>query len=181
MVGAGTVRIDDPLLTVRPHASRRKPYTRIVVCERDPIPSTSRVLQPPEDTPEGAYAPTIVLAPTGARAAFRGLLERADVIFVGAEEDRTLDLAAALRALRAREITTVLCEGGPTLAGGLLAGRLVQRVLWFVAPAFLNAEGAVPVVSGAALAGRDGWHFDGLEAVGDDMLLTADLTTCSPD
>jgi diaminohydroxyphosphoribosylaminopyrimidine deaminase/5-amino-6-(5-phosphoribosylamino)uracil reductase len=180
-VGAGTVRIDDPLLTVRPHASRRKPYTRIVACERDPIPSTARVLQPPEDAPEGSYAPTIVLAPAGARAAFRGLLERADVIFVGGEEDRTLDLAAALRALRAREITTVLCEGGPTLAGGLLAGRLVQRVLWFVAPAFLNAEGAVPVLSGAALAGRDGWHFDGTEAVGDDMLLTADLTTCSPD
>jgi diaminohydroxyphosphoribosylaminopyrimidine deaminase/5-amino-6-(5-phosphoribosylamino)uracil reductase len=181
MVGAGTVRIDDPQLTVRPHASRRKPYTRIVVCERDPIPSTSRVLQAPDDAPPGAYAPTIVLAPAGARASFGSLLEHADVIFVGSEEERGLDLAAALRAVRAREITTVLCEGGPTLAGHLLAGRLVQRVLWFVAPAFLHGDGAVPVVSGAELAGCDGWHFDGLEAVGDDMLLTADVTTCSPD
>jgi len=44
MVGAGTIRVDDPLLTVRPHANRRKPYTRVVVCETAPVPTASRVL-----------------------------------------------------------------------------------------------------------------------------------------
>ncbi len=181
MVGAGTVRIDDPLLTVRPHASRQKPYQRVVVCEHEPIPIAARILQPPVDAPPGAYPPTIVLAPAGARAAFAELAAHADVLFAGANDDTELDLAAALRALRARDVVSVLCEGGPTLAGRLLAARLVQRALWFVAPVFLRSDGAVPVLAGADLAGLDGWHFDGLEAVGDDMLISADLTTCSPD
>jgi len=180
MVGAGTVRVDDPLLTVRPYAARHKPYRRVVVCEREPIPSTAKILQPPPDVPAGAYAPTIVLAPAGARAAFAELGSHAEVIFAGADDAAELDLAAGLRALRAREIGTVLCEGGPTLGARLLAARLVQRVLWFVAPVFLRGDGAVPVLAGAELAGLDGWRFDGLEAVGDDMLISADLTTCSP-
>ena len=66
----------------------------------------------------------------------------------GDEHARTLDLAAALRALREREIATVLCEGGPTLAGRLLAGGLVQRVVWLLAPRFLRTETAVPALNG---------------------------------
>jgi diaminohydroxyphosphoribosylaminopyrimidine deaminase/5-amino-6-(5-phosphoribosylamino)uracil reductase len=180
MVGAGTIRVDDPQLTVRPHAVRRKPYTRIVVCERGPVPPGSRVFAPPQDAPSGAYARTIVVAPSGARASFAPLEPVADVVYVGAEGEAALDLGAALRALRAREITTVLCEGGPTLAGRLLGQGLVQRLVWFVAPLLLRSETAVPALSGADLASANGWRFDRIERVGDDMLLSADLTTCSP-
>ena len=180
MAGAGTVRVDDPLLTVRPHATRRKPYARVVVCETDAIPVTSRVLAAPDDAPPGSYAPTIVLAPRGARERFASLESLADVLYVGPDDARALDLAAAVRALREREIATVLCEGGPTLAGRLLAGGLVQRVVWLLAPRFLRGDAAVPALSGANLAGANGWRFDRIERVGDDMLLSADLTTCSP-
>jgi len=180
MVGAGTVRVDDPLLTVRPHATRRKPYTRIVACEFAPVPVESRIFSPPDDAPPDAYARTIVLAPSGARASFAVLEPVADVIYAGDEGATLLDLAAALRALRERDISTVLCEGGPTLAGRLLAKGLVQRLLWFVAPVFLSREGAVPALAGADLGAANGWRFDRIERVGDDMLLSADLTTCSP-
>ena len=180
MVGAGTIRVDDPLLTVRPHATRRKPYTRIVVCERGSLPVQSRVFAPPDDAPPDAYARTIVLAPSAARATLAELEPVADVIYVGAEEETALDLSAALRALREREITTVLCEGGPKLAGRLLAHGLVQRLVWFLAPVLLRADDAVPALAGADLAGANGWRFDRIERVGDDMLLSADLTTCSP-
>lgn len=180
MVGAGTVRVDDPLLTVRPHATRRKPYARVVVCERDAIPVTSRVLAPPDDAPAGSYAPTIVLAPRNARERFAALEALADVVYVGDEDTRQLDLGAALRALREREIASVLCEGGPTLAGRLLALGLVQRIVWLLAPRFLRGEAAVPALAGADLSGANGWRFDRIERVGDDMLLSADLTSCSP-
>ena len=180
MVGAGTVRIDDPLLTVRPHATRRKPYTRIVVCETETIAPDSRVLTPPADAPADSYRPTIVLAPRGARATFAPLEPIADVVYAGAGDAMQLDLVAALRALRERDIASVLCEGGPTLGGRLLAARLVQRVVWFVAPAFLRTDAAVPALAGADLTGRNGWRFDRIERVGDDMLLSADLTPCSP-
>jgi riboflavin biosynthesis pyrimidine reductase len=165
---------------VRPHATRRKPYTRVVVCETDAIPANSRVLAPPADAPAGAYRPTVVLAPRGAQTAFAALEPLADVAYAGAADAMQLDLVAALRALRERGVTTVLCEGGPTLAGRLLAAGVVQRVLWFVAPAFLRADSAVPALAGADLSGRNGWRFDRIERVGDDMLLSADLTTCSP-
>jgi diaminohydroxyphosphoribosylaminopyrimidine deaminase / 5-amino-6-(5-phosphoribosylamino)uracil reductase len=180
MVGAGTIRVDDPLLTVRPHHNRRKPYARVVVCETDAVPADSRVLAPPADAPPDSYRPTIVLAPAGARAKFAALEERAEVVYVGDEAARELDLAAALGALRERGIATVLCEGGPTLAGRLLARGLVQRTVWLVAPRFLRAEGAVPVLAGADLAPANGWRFDRIERLGDDVLLSADLTVCSP-
>ena len=180
MVGAGTVRIDDPLLTVRPHATRRKSYARVVACETDAIAPASRILEPPRDAPAGAYRRTILLAPRGARAKFAALEPLADVVYVGGEDEHRLDLAAALVALREREVTTVLCEGGPTLAGRLMAGGLVQRVVWLLAPRFLRSETAVPALSGADLAAANGWRFDRIERVGDDMLLSADLTSCSP-
>ncbi len=180
LVGAGTIRVDDPLLTVRPHVTRRKPYARVVACETAPIPATSHVLAVPPDAPLHAYARTIVLAPAGARAAFAELETLADVVSIGDEDATMLDLKAALAALRARGIASVLCEGGPTLAARLLAAGLVQRTLWFVAPTFLHTAEAVPVLAGANLAGLDGWRFDRIERVGDDMLLSADLTTCSP-
>lgn len=180
MVGAGTIRVDDPLLTVRPHATRRKPYARVVVCEAGPVPPHSRVLAPPDDAPAGAYRATIVLAPPAARATLAALESRAEIVYVGERDAPQLDLRAALVALRERDITTVLCEGGPTLAGRLLAAGLVQRVVWFVAPAFLRTDTAVAALAGADLGGRNGWRFDRIERVGDDMLLSADLTTCSP-
>jgi diaminohydroxyphosphoribosylaminopyrimidine deaminase/5-amino-6-(5-phosphoribosylamino)uracil reductase len=179
MVGAGTIRVDDPLLTVRPHTTRRKPYARVVVCETDAIPATSRVLAAPPDAPPDAYRPTIVLAPGGARAQFAALEPLAQVVYAGDDDAPRLDLAAALTALRSLDISTVLCEGGPTLAGRLLAGGLVQRIVWLLAPTFLRGEGAVPALAGADLAGSNGWRFDRIERVGDDMLLSADLTSCS--
>jgi diaminohydroxyphosphoribosylaminopyrimidine deaminase/5-amino-6-(5-phosphoribosylamino)uracil reductase len=180
MVGAGTIRVDDPLLTVRPHATRRKPYARVVVCEAGRVPAHSRVLAPPADAPPDAYRATIVLAPPAARATLAEIEPIADVVYAGAPDATQLDLRAALVALRERDVTTVLCEGGPTLAGRLLEAGLVQRVVWFVAPAFLRADSAVPALAGADLSRRNGWRFDRIERVGDDMLLSADLTTCSP-
>jgi diaminohydroxyphosphoribosylaminopyrimidine deaminase / 5-amino-6-(5-phosphoribosylamino)uracil reductase len=180
MVGAGTVRVDDPLLTVRPHITRAKPYTRVVACETAPFPRSARVLATPSDAPPESYDPTIVLAPTGARAAFAALEAVADMISVGEPDAAELDLAAALAALRERGISSVLCEGGPTLAGRLLAAGLVQRVVWLIAPTLLRTDEAIPVLAGAELAGRDGWRFDRIERIGDDMLLSADLTACSP-
>ena len=174
MVGAGTIRIDDAQLTVRPYRTRRKPYVRVVVCETDAVPVGSRVFVTPADAPKKGYGPTIVLAPAGARPRFAALEQIAEVVYVGDEQMRTLDLAAALRTLREREITTVLCEGGPTLAGRLLEGRLVQRVIWFVAPRFLQTPSAVGVLAGADLTRfADGWRFDRVERVGEDMLVSA--------
>jgi diaminohydroxyphosphoribosylaminopyrimidine deaminase/5-amino-6-(5-phosphoribosylamino)uracil reductase len=176
MVGAGTVRVDDPLLTVRPHRTRVKPYARVVVCESAPIPGASRVLETPADAPPGAYRPTIVLAPAGLAGAFAPLAARVEIVLAGEPDATVLDLHAGLVALRAAGIATVLCEGGPTLAGSLIAAGLVERIVWFVAPRLLRSDAAVPVLAGADLAAAaTGWTFERVERVGDDLMITARL------
>jgi diaminohydroxyphosphoribosylaminopyrimidine deaminase/5-amino-6-(5-phosphoribosylamino)uracil reductase len=176
MVGAGTVRVDDPLLTVRPHRTRRKPYERVIACETAPVPVSSRVFAAPADAPPGAYGRTIVLAPAGSAAAFAPLDGVADVVFAGPSDASALDVRAALVALRERGVASVLCEGGPTLAGHLLARGLVQRIVWLVAPRFLQGPHAVPVLAGADLAVlANGWRYDRVERLGDDLMLSAPL------
>ncbi len=176
MVGAGTVRVDDPLLTIRPHRTRVKPYARVVVCETAPVPKASLVFAPPDDAPAGSYRPTIVLAPAGLAEQFESLRGASELLLAGAPAAQRLDLRAALVALRGAGVTTVLCEGGPTLAAGLIAAGLVERVVWFVAPLFLRAPEAVPVLAGNDLTAiANGWTFDEVERVGDDLMITARL------
>ncbi len=166
MVGAGTVRVDDPQLTVRPPAQRLRQFQRIVVCERDAVPPDRRIFA---EVP--GYGRTIILAPGGSRARFRGLEAVADVIYVGTQEQE-LDLAHALRMLRARGIYSVLCEGGPTLAARLIVLGLVDRFYWAIAPLLLRSEAAVPVLAGVELnGGPRRVQFDRIERIGADALL----------
>ena len=166
LVGAGTVRIDDPQLTVRPPRGRRKPYTRVVVCEQDTVPLDRAVFAALD-----GYARTIVLAPAGVRERFAALEALADVVYVGDATSRQLDLTLAFAALRARGIASVLCEGGPTLAGRMLEAGLVDRVDWLIAPVLLSGPVAVPALvggpSGVAL------RFERVERLGPDLLVSA--------
>ena len=170
MVGAGTARIDDPQLTVRPPHARQRPYARVIVCEDHAIPASSRAL-----LAEDGYVRTILLAPSGVRAEFRELEPRAECIFVGDGDAIQLDLGAALVALKNAGISSVLCEGGPTLAAALLARRFVDRLVWLIAPVFLSGPEAVPVLARGSAASLDGWEFERAEPSGDDLLLTAKL------
>jgi diaminohydroxyphosphoribosylaminopyrimidine deaminase/5-amino-6-(5-phosphoribosylamino)uracil reductase len=166
MVGAGTIRVDDPLLTVRPAHERARPYRRVVLCETDTVPEKARVFAPVD-----GYEKTIVVAPRGSRSRFTNLDGVADLVFAGEVTSTQLDVNDALVALRDRDVYSVLCEGGPTLAGRLLAGRAVDRFYWAFAPVFLQNEGAVPVVAGADVSGRRA-RIDRVERFGDDVLVS---------
>lgn len=168
MVGAGTVRVDDPQLTVRPPSHRLRPFTRVIACETDTVPETSRVFAPLED-----YAKTVVLAPAGAKERFDNLREVAEVIFVGDQSSTQLNLSEAMKALRGYGIQSVLCEGGPTLASRLIEANVVDRVYWAIAPILLTNREAVPVLADGNLAtvGRR-LRFDHVERVGEDVVIS---------
>ncbi|MBV8637512.1 MAG: bifunctional diaminohydroxyphosphoribosylaminopyrimidine deaminase/5-amino-6-(5-phosphoribosylamino)uracil reductase RibD [Candidatus Eremiobacteraeota bacterium] len=168
MVGAGTVRVDDPQLTVRPPSHRLRPFKRVIACETDTVPEGSRVFAATED-----YAATIVLAPSGARERFANLRDVADVVFVGNQNSSQLDLREAMNALREQGVQSVLCEGGPTLGARLIAAGVVDRFYWAIAPVFLTAPNAVPVLAGADLAtlGRR-LRFDHIDMVGCDVVIS---------
>lgn len=165
-VGAGTVRVDNPRLTVRPPHHRLLPYRRVVLCETDSVPAQSLIFSPHE-----GYEPTIVAAPAGLREPFAALEPVAEMLYVGESGSRQLDIAQALYDLRQRGITSLLCEGGPTLAGKLCELGLVDRFYGLVAPQLLRAPDAVPVLTASSLPQVRGLRFDRVERVGPDLLI----------
>jgi len=87
-------------------------------------------------------------------------------------------LRAGLSALAARGLLDILCEGGPTLAGALLAEGLIDRVLLFVAPLIVG-RGAPDLFAAPAVgAVADAWRLHDVEwrPVCDDLLLSGSLT-----
>ncbi|MGB9651220.1 MAG: dihydrofolate reductase family protein, partial [Candidatus Cybelea sp.] len=125
--------------------------------------------------PDG-YVKTIVLVPAGSRDRFAALRDVAEVLDIGPSDAASLDLAEAMKALRAHGIASVLCEGGPRLGASLLAAGLVDRVYWAIAPRFCNVGEGVPVLSGADLNGVR-VRFDRIESAGPDIVLSG--TVCS--
>ncbi len=168
MVGAGTVRVDDPQLTVRPPHDRVREYVRVVACEAGALPRSARVF-----SPEPGYAKTIVLTPSDTAGRLDDLRGVADVVCVGEPAAAALDLRAAMEALHARGIASVLCEGGPTLGAALLAAGQVDRFYWVVAPLFLRSSRAVSVLARGALdAPGLRVRFDRVERAGADVVLS---------
>jgi diaminohydroxyphosphoribosylaminopyrimidine deaminase / 5-amino-6-(5-phosphoribosylamino)uracil reductase len=166
LVGARTVRVDDPALTVRPRHERARPYVRIVAGGDEIIARSSRVF-----SAHDGYDRTIVLATGARRERFDVLRDLAEVLYVGGSDAARLDLSAALGALRARGILSVLCEGGPSLGASLLAAGLVDRVYWAIAPRFLSGELAVPALAGSNLQSVT-LHFDRVERIGPDVVIS---------
>jgi diaminohydroxyphosphoribosylaminopyrimidine deaminase/5-amino-6-(5-phosphoribosylamino)uracil reductase len=169
-VGAGTVRVDNPRLTVRPPHRRLVPYRRVAICETDTVEAKSLIFSPHE-----GYAQTIVLAPAGRRQKFAELERIAEVLYVGPEDSQELDIPQGLRALRAHGIATLLCEGGPTLAGKLFHFGLVDRFYALIAPQLLRSPQAVPVLAHTTLPEVRGLRFDRVERIGPDLLVSASL------
>jgi len=138
MVGIGTVRADDPLLTCRLHRGRNP--LRVVVDARAELPLTSRLAQTARGTP--------TLLAVSQEAEITHLEAAAiEVERIPSVEGR-VDIAALLRRLVERGIHSVLCEGGAVLAGSLLDARLVDDVVWFIAPKLVGGEGPGPVAGG---------------------------------
>jgi diaminohydroxyphosphoribosylaminopyrimidine deaminase/5-amino-6-(5-phosphoribosylamino)uracil reductase len=83
----------------------------------------------------------------------------------------TRDPHEVIHALADR--TDVLLEGGPTLAGAFLRAGVVHRILAYVAPILLGGPvTAVDDVGVASIAHALRWHYDGVEQIGPDLLLS---------
>ncbi len=162
MVGAGTVRRDDPELTVR--LTNGRDPVRVVITHNGTLPAGAKVLA------TARHARTIVVADRATDSARRLFETRgAELIEVGEG-----GLPATLEALAGRGLLDVLCEGGPTLAGELLAAGLIDRVLLFVAPLIVGRGAPDLFAAPAVTAVHGAWRLKDVEwrAVCDDLLLS---------
>jgi diaminohydroxyphosphoribosylaminopyrimidine deaminase/5-amino-6-(5-phosphoribosylamino)uracil reductase len=169
-VGARTVLLDDPALTVRGAVVPRRAPTRVVFARRS-LPSGDRQL-----VQSARAVPTKVFAePAVARGA--GALLSDSGVDVGEAED----LTGALRALRADGIESLLIEGGGTLVTALLEARVVDRVYWIQAPIWLgNGVRGFGDRSPMDLADAQPWTVTERTALGADTLLVLDRDLCLP-
>lgn len=145
MAGVNTVLVDDPRLTARSCGGRggtaRKQPLRVIVDGKGRTPLTAQLFSEPGKT---------LLA----LGKFVTPEEKAAFAQVGAEllelpsEGGRVDLGELLKALGEREITSVLVEGGGILLGSLFDGRLVDKVIAFIAPIIVGGKEAKTVVSG---------------------------------
>jgi diaminohydroxyphosphoribosylaminopyrimidine deaminase/5-amino-6-(5-phosphoribosylamino)uracil reductase len=136
LTGFGTVRADNPRLTVRlpdtsghnPADPGRVPPLRVVLDSHLRLPATAHVLD--------GSAPTLLMHARDGAPVDRdfGPAER-----VGVEmADDRLDLKSVLGELARRQINEVQVEAGPTLCGALLAEGFVDELLLYVAPVLLG-------------------------------------------
>jgi diaminohydroxyphosphoribosylaminopyrimidine deaminase / 5-amino-6-(5-phosphoribosylamino)uracil reductase len=135
MVGINTVMADDPALTVR-DAPGRNPV-RCIVDSKLRLPTDSQLVTTAREIP------TVVITTHEASDAVAAALEGAgvSVIRVPPTAEGRCDMVVALKALAAREVVSVLCEGGAELAGSLLAHRLPSELHVFIAPVLLGPRG----------------------------------------
>ena len=145
MVGAGTARADNPMLTVRGLDVPRQPV-RVVVSRRLDVPLMSELARTAGEVPVWmCHGPD---ADKSLREAWQGL---------GAElvecrlHGRQLEIGSVLQALGERGLTRVFCEGGGALAASLLSAGLVDELIGFTAGVVIGAEG-LPGVGAMGLA-----------------------------
>ncbi len=136
MVGAETVRVDNPRLTVRSDVPVRTPPARIVLDTWARTSPEAHLFQ------EAGEIPVMVLAAEDAPPdAIRQLVNAGARVRLIPHGPGGLALRAALDACWEMGISSVLCEGGARLGQALIEDHLVRRLFLFVAPFVLGAQG----------------------------------------
>lgn len=164
MVGLGTVIADDPRLTARGVGASRQPM-RVVVDGAAGIPLQRRVTDISE-------APTAVAVASDAPGDRVAELKGRGLRVIVSGSDGLVDLRGLLEELGSMEVTSVLAEGGPTLAASLVEEGLVDKLVMYVAPMVAGGREAPGPVGGQGVElMRDavGFRIDSVREFGPDI------------
>lgn len=132
MVGADTVRHDDPKLTVR-HVEGPNPARIVVDTHLRALPNASMI--------DDDGGPIFVLCERSAASRHEQWLADKGVHVIPCptnREDGHVDLVWALRELGHRGIASILVESGGGLATALISHRLVDRLTVFINPSLMG-------------------------------------------
>ena len=165
LTGIGTVRDDNPRLTVREVQTARQPL-RVVIDSRLETPPDATVL-------EGGH---VLIAAAQDDAGRRAALSArgAEIVLLPNALGK-VDLAELLRELGRRGINEVLAEAGTRLNGSLLRENCVDELLIYQAPILIGdaARGMFGLGEITDLAGARRLHIIERRAVGADFRIRA--------
>lgn len=158
LTGIGTVKADDPQLTVREVSTPRQPL-RVIVDSRLETPPSARVLQGER---------TLVFA---ARA---GDLPNAEVMVLRNAHGK-VELPRMLEVLAERGVNELHVEAGFRLNGSLVREGCVDEFLLYLNASFLgdSAQGMLDLPAPQALGARLRLNIHSMERLGDDLRVLA--------
>ncbi len=136
MVGAETIRTDNPYLTVR-YVSGKNP-TRIIPTSTAYIPPDANILK--KDSPT-----IIVTTEKAPEERVKALSEKVEVIIAGKEE---VDLIKMMDILYNRGIRNLMVEGGSTLNWNLIKNGLVDEIRIIHMPFIVGGTDTPTLVGG---------------------------------
>jgi diaminohydroxyphosphoribosylaminopyrimidine deaminase/5-amino-6-(5-phosphoribosylamino)uracil reductase len=171
-VGVGTALADDPQLTSRVEGVARQPR-RVVFDSEARLPLSSRLVRSAAEVPV-----TLVAGRAASRAAVEALQAAGVDVIVAAGHNEAARVTRALDELGAREIQSLLLEGGPHLAGAFLEAGEIDQARVFVAPVLAGGRDARTAVEGlgaGTIAGAVRALDVQTERIDDDVLIVARL------
>ncbi len=143
MVGAETIRTDNPFLTVR-YAEGKNP-TRIVPTSMADIPEDANILE--------KHAPTIIVTSEKApEEKVKSLEEKVEVIRCGEER---VDLIKMMDVLYQKGIKNLMVEGGSTLNWNLIKLGLVDEIRLIHMPFIVGGTDTPTLVGGEGFSSLD--------------------------
>ncbi|MEW6078589.1 MAG: bifunctional diaminohydroxyphosphoribosylaminopyrimidine deaminase/5-amino-6-(5-phosphoribosylamino)uracil reductase RibD [Thermodesulfobacteriota bacterium] len=170
MVGAGTVKADNPRLTARLGDRPAKDPLRVILDSRLTVDENAAVFNV-----ESTAATLVVTGPAvdgdkKERLEYKGVRVIPETLD-GDGRIRLPDLMARLGALN---ITSLLIEGGGRVSGAALKAGIVDKICFFYAPKILGGDDGVPACSGTGPE----WMKDVLKVsnmtvsqIGDDIMV----------
>jgi diaminohydroxyphosphoribosylaminopyrimidine deaminase/5-amino-6-(5-phosphoribosylamino)uracil reductase len=142
-VGSGTLHADNPSLTCRIPGKQTRDPVRIILDTRLTISEHARVIR------QESVAPTIVVTgpdvPADKKA--RLLKQNVQILEIGLKNNR-LDLQELMVTLGEMSITSLLIEGGGTVAANALAEGIINKLIYFLAPKLLGGSDGKAVFEG---------------------------------
>ncbi len=141
LIGSETVLADNPNLTDRTGLNRRKQLIRVVLDSRLRVDPNCRLAVTAKDVP------TLVITSSGADPMKADRLRELGVD-VSELPKGGHELGAVLTELAARDIQSVLVEGGAAVAGSFFDQHFVDKYTCFLAPIVIGGKDASPAVAG---------------------------------
>jgi len=167
LTGIGTVKDDNPRLTVREVATTRQPL-KVVIDSRLETPLDAAVL---------ADGNVLIAAAQDDASRSAALRARGAEIVLLPNADGKVDLAGLMLELGRRGINEVLAEAGTRLNGSLLASGCVDELLIYQAPLLIGdaARGMFGLAELTSLAGAMRLNIIERRVVGADFRIRARL------
>jgi diaminohydroxyphosphoribosylaminopyrimidine deaminase/5-amino-6-(5-phosphoribosylamino)uracil reductase len=164
LTGIGTVKADDPLLTVR-GIDTPLPPRRVIVDSRLEIDLSARILQ---------GEPCWIVCATGDSDKLALLRAAGHDVIQLANEAGKVDLPALMHELGRREINELHVEAGAKLNASLVREGCVDELLVYLAPSLIGpGQGMFALPPLERLAERRLLRFHAADRVGDDLRLLA--------